>query len=187
MEYIWKVLTMLAVAAAVVNAVINIAALFRIRMIFNCNIYITEYIMTSVVLLLLLRQLLSDGAIIVLIIAFVLIWLAVTLWFRINKMCFMRVFGIKRIMHNTIKEKLEKICAEYGIDRTSVYIYGGDSKTPCNTVVFKNVNEDVKKSVVKKMDNFLKTYSHDAELMHIISLFLDGAVVFIIYSVLSYV
>ena len=90
-------------------------------------------------------------------------------------------------MHNTIKEKLEKICAEYGIDRTSVYIYGGDSKTPCNTVVFKNVNEDVKKSVVKKMDNFLKTYSHDAALMHIISLFLDGAVVFIIYSVLSYV
>lgn len=180
MEYFWKALHILAVVAAIINIAVNITALFRIKMTFNCNIYLTEYIMTVVVLLFLLKNMLSDNMAVLLSIIFAIMWCVIRIGFKLRNMYFVRVFGINKIMHNTLREKLEQICAEHQLDRTSVYIYGGDSKTPCNTVIFKNVGKSIRTAVIKETEHFLKTYSHDAKFTHIVSIFADIAVIFIV-------
>lgn len=183
MEYFLRALSLLAVVAALANIAINITAQLRLKMTFSCNIYITEYIMTAVMLFILLKNILSDSQIIILSIVFAIVWCMTIIIFKKRKMYFIRVFGIKKVMHNTLREKLEQICTEHQLDRTGIYIYGGDSKTPCNTIIFKNVDKNIRQAVTKEANFFLKTYSHDAAFTHIISVLADIAVIFIACSV----
>ena len=184
MEYLWTILAVSAIAAAALNIAVNIIVILKLRMTFNCEILVTEYIMSGVILLALLRQILSDTEILLMYIILVAVWAVIIIVFRIRKLSFVRVYGIKRVMHGKLKENLEKAAELHGLDRTCVYIYGGDVKTPCNTVIFRGVDKQVQKSVLSKINKFLKTYATDTVMPRITALLLDIAVIFIVFTVI---
>lgn len=184
MEYLWKVLGIMAVVCAVANIAINILVIFRVKMTFSCDIYITEYVMSAVILLALLRQLLSGTWIVIISALLLLLWCVLMSVFRLKGLHFIRVFGIKKVMHEKLRDKLEKSCANAGLDRTSAYIYGGDAETPCNMIIFRHADSAVRKSVTDDVNKFMKNYACGIVVPCVVEFLLDAAVIFIVFSVL---
>lgn len=86
-------------------------------------------------------------------------------------------------MHTRLSEYLND-CAEYnGMDRTNMYIYGGDTKTPCNMIIFKKVPKKTAKNVLSEVNVFLRQYSALSVAHEILLLCVNVAVVFIMLNV----
>lgn len=183
MKFIWLLLAIAALGAAFYNIYINVLVLLRIRLTYDCVNYLSEYIMLTVIMLALLNQILSPAAIILILILSAVIWQAVTMSFRKKRLHFIRVYGIQHVMHTKISQMLAQSAQKYGLDRTRVYIYGGDHKTPCNTIIFRSVKKKVRMSILSDIEYYLKRYVTVVR-ESIISLILDAAAIYIIFAVL---
>lgn len=179
---IYTVLSVIGSICAVFDIALNILLLFKIKMYFNCNIYAVQYIMAICVLSDITKGILSDAQTTVIFILAILIYIIIALVFHIKGLVFFRIFGLKYIMHDTIKDKLSQIAIQSNLNRTNIYIYGGDSKTPCNTLVFRKTNKATINTVLNQLDSFLKKYTCSNVLLHIFALFIDIAVIYILYS-----
>ena len=85
-------------------------------------------------------------------------------------------------MHMRLSEYLNE-CAEYNhMDRTNMYIYGGDAKTPCNMIIFRGVQNNIIKNVLSDVDKFLKKYAVLSAVHEVLLLCINIAVVFIMLN-----
>lgn len=176
-DNIWNILAVCGIACAVLNFVICVLVLARVRLTFSCEYMLTEYIMLVCVIFVMLKNAVSDRCIVILFAVLILLWVVMQLRLRIKKLSFIRVYGIHIKMHVRLSDYLNE-CAEYNhMDRTSMYIYGGDAKTPCDMIIFKGVSRVVRKSVLSDVDRFLKKYSVQSISREIFLLCLNAAVV----------
>lgn len=182
MEQLWLILKICAVCAAILNICINLFVILNIRMTFNCNYMLTEYTMAAVVLLMLLKKVLNNSNTIIIIVVLAAIWIATTLVFRIQNVHFIRIYGVKRNMHQKLKSHIEKTALEHSLDRTNVYIYGGDSKTPCNTLIFRHVKKSDRQSILADINKYLRHYSTNSGVSTIPSLLCDIAVIYMVVA-----
>lgn len=180
--YIWHILIICGVVSAFFNSTVCILVLFRKKFTFSCKYMITEYVMLLCIIFAMLKRIVSDKLILTMFAAFILMWFLLQLYFKIKKLMFIRVYGIHRKMHTRLSEYLNDYAKYNGMDRTNMYIYGGDTKTPCNMIIFKKVPKKTAKHVLSEINVFLKQYSVLSVANEILLLCLNIAVVFIMLN-----
>lgn len=179
---VWYIIFICGALCAVFNSAVCIAVLSKNKFTFSCGYMFTEYVMMLCVIFVMLKRIVSDEHIIVLFGIFILLWLILRLRFKIGHFKFVRVYCIQKNMHERLAQYLSE-CAEYnGMNRTNMYIYGGDAKTPCNMIIFKSAPKKISKAVLKDVNVFLKQYSNPSATHEILLLLLNIAVVFIIFN-----
>lgn len=179
---VWYILFICGTLCAVFNSAICIAVLLRKKFTFSCGYMFTEYIMLLCVIFVMLKRIITDECVLIWFGIFVLLWLLLQLRFKLSHFKFVRVYGIQKKMHKRLAQYLSD-CAEYnGMNRTNMYIYGGDAKTPCNMIIFKSAPKKITKTVLKDINRFLKQYSSPSAVHEFLLLCLDIAVVFIMFN-----
>lgn len=181
-ENIWNILFLCAVLCAVLNSIVCVLVLLKRKFTFSCGYMFTEYTMLLCIISVMLKRIASDKFIFVMFVFFIVLWFLFQLRLKIKKLCFIRVYGIHKKMHMRLSEYLNE-CAEYNhMDRTNMYIYGGDAKTPCNMIIFRGVQNNIIKNVLSDVDKFLKKYAVLSAVHEVLLLCINIAVVFIMLN-----
>ena len=183
-EYAHHIVAAIAILAAFVNSVKYLNVITRHRFTFHCGLYVTEYFMTVCVILSLLKNVLTDKWVILCLASALVLWCLIILGYKARGLVFISVHGIRRNMHARLSDYLASSAAYNNTDRTSMYIYGGDSKIPCNMIIFKSVKRDVRSSVLKDVNAFLREYSFGGVWASVFSIMLNIAAVYIALSVI---
>lgn len=181
-ENIGLIIAVLAIASAAVNSIVRLAVIFRLKLTFNCQYLVTEYVMMLAVLLGIFRRTMTNSRILAIFVIAMALWGAVTLAFHLKGFVFVRVFGIRHSMHGKISQSLADIAHSCGLDRTSMYIYGGDLKTACNMLIFKHTTAANRISCIKQGEKFLKNYITGNVATSILQILLNIAVVIMAYD-----
>lgn len=178
-ENIWYILFGLAAISAISNSVVCILVLLGKKFAFSCRYMFTEYVMLLCVIFVMLKKIISENIVIIIFSACIALWCLMQLRLKTKKIVFIRVYGIHKKMHDRLSNYLNA-CAEYNhTDRTSMYIYGGDTTIPCNLIIFRGVGGNIIKNVLSEVNKFLKQYATTSAAHEIFQLFLNVAVIFI--------
>ena len=183
-KYAHHITAAIAILAAIINSVTRLNVITKRKFTFSCGFYVTEYFMTVAIILSLLSGVVKGKSVLAVLFCALILWVLIILCYKLRGLVFISVHGIRRSMHTRLQDYLAS-CASYNnSDRTSMYIYGGDSKIPCNMIVFKNVPRKVRKSVLCDVNDFLMEYSLGGALANLFSLLLNAAAVYITLSVI---
>ncbi len=180
---IFSILSIIATLCAIFDITVNLLIICKRKMIFNCNIYIAQYLMAIIVLISIAKNILSKGIATIIFISLTSIFILILYIFRQKGLSFYRIFGLKCKMHDKLQKKLTYFCQSNKLDRTRIYLYGGDAKTACNTLTFRHVKNSIENKVILYVNKFLKKYSSPNLFYHISAILLDIAVIYIIFYI----
>lgn len=183
-KYAHHVTAAIAIFAAIINSATRLSVITKRKFTFSCGFYVTEYFMTVAIVLSLLSGVVKGKSVLAVLFCALILWLLIMLCYKLRGLTFISVHGIRRNMHSRLQEYLASCANRNNSDRTSMYIYGGDSKIPCNMIIFKRVPRKVRKSVLCDVNDFLMEYSLGGTISNVISLLLNTAAVYITLSVI---
>ncbi|MBE5818799.1 MAG: hypothetical protein E7312_07080 [Clostridiales bacterium] len=183
-KYAHHVTAAIAILAALINSVTRLNVITKRRFTFSCGFYVTEYFMTVAVILSLFSGIVKGKMVLASLFCALVLWIIIILSYKLRGLVFISVHGIRRSMHSRLQDYLSSCASHNNSDRTSMYIYGGDSKIPCNMIIFKRVPRKVIRSVLDDVNVFLREYSLGGTFTNLFSLLLNAAAVYIALSVI---
>ncbi len=181
-EYFWIIMAVLVSLCAVANALIHICVLLRIRFVWSCEYLFTEYAMLVCTVVAILSKTLDIYRLMLIPAVAILLWILLLCIRKARGIHYIRVFGIRQQMHQRLESYLADSAVANHMGRDNMYIYGGDSKTPCNMIIFRKTAKSVQRPILKDVNSFLKQYSYGAASSSLLMLLLDAAAVYITFS-----
>ncbi len=174
MSDIWLLLVIYAVAAAVVNVVIHILIIAKIKMVFSYQTLLTEYVMACTILIGLFKDNLEENELLMCFGAIILLWAVMTLINIILNKKYYRVYGLRGNMNSKIRQIAEEAVKNTG---GTVRLYAESVTSSCNMVMLKKADFHERINVVSALDMLAKRYGSNYIFPCTIMIVLDIAAV----------
>ncbi len=184
MKYIWIAFAVIAIFSAMLNIKLHIDVILRRRMLYDCNYVFTEYLMSVVVIAAILKNAADEATALMVFALAMMGWLLILYFLSGEGRRYARVFGIRPNMHPRLVAKIEKECEKHSLPKRSVYIFGGDKETPCNMIIFKDVDKEKRIAISNSVNSFLRKYSYGFVRRRIAAIVIDVLAIFVVVMIL---